>query len=190
MIAIILAGGEGRRIGREKPLVRVNGRRMVDIVVDGVKKSRIDEFFIAISKNTQKTGEYCKLMGYKTLETSGSGYHEDLSELLDLFHEFVSVSCDLPFLKGEHINEMLDAYKGRSITGAVPLEILPQGIVPSYVFRYEEKTLIPCGLNIVTSSEDSSVFIFDDPLLGINVNTKDDLEIAKFILRISPSHAP
>jgi len=36
---------------------------------------------------------------------------------------------------------------------------------------------------VVTSSKDTIPFVFNDPLLGINVNTRDDLRIANIILQ-------
>ena len=191
MIAIILAGGESSRMRgisaerREKALITIarpgNQKRLIDLVVESVQESKVEDFFVAITKNTPKTEGYCKSVGYKTVETPGKGYHEDLHYLLRSYPEFVSVTCDIPFLRSEHINALIDAYLAHriSITGAVPLAIMPKGITPSYTFEHEGKRLVSCGINVVTRSEDSIPFIFDDPLLAINVNTSDDLRIAR-----------
>jgi adenosylcobinamide-phosphate guanylyltransferase len=191
MIAIILAGGESSRMRgisverREKALITIdrrgNQKRLIDLVVESVRESKVEDFFVAITKNTPRTEGYCKSVGYKTVETPGKGYHEDLHYLLISYPEFVSVTCDIPFLRKEHINALIDAYLAYhiSITGAVPLAIMPKGITPSYTFDHGGKKLVSCGINVVTRSEDSIPFIFDDPLLAINVNTRDDLRIAR-----------
>ncbi|MHC1611554.1 MAG: NTP transferase domain-containing protein [Candidatus Methanospirareceae archaeon] len=190
MIAIILAGGRGSRLKRgrdEKALItmgkRGNQRRLLDMVVETVRASNVEDFFVAITKSTPKTEEYCKLANYKILETPGEGYHEDLWYLLPRYLEFVSVACDIPFLRSEHINAIIDAYYAHhiSVTGAIPLDILPESITPSHSFEYEGKELVSCGINVVTNSKDSIPFIFDDPLLGINVNTDADLRVARSI---------
>jgi adenosylcobinamide-phosphate guanylyltransferase len=178
MIAVILAGGKSSRISIEKQLMEVDGKKMINRVVDAVNDSKAEDFIVAVTRNAPKTREYCKSMRYKTIETSGNGYHEDLRELLNFFPEFVSISSDLPFLKGEHIDLMIDAYQGCSITGAIHIDAIPQGVTPSHVFEHDGKSLVALGLNIVTPSEGSSILIFDDPVLGINVNTRRDLEIA------------
>lgn len=193
MIAIILAGGKSSRmtgrIGEEKALIKIGGsgnqKRLIDLVVESVRESKVEDFIVAISKNTPKTAKYCKLVGYEVVETPGKGYHEDLRYLLRRYPEFVSVACDIPFLRSEHINAIIDAYlshKSRiSITGAVPLDIVPN-ITPGYTFEHKGKRLVSCGINVVTSSKNSIPFLFDDPMLAINVNTPDDLRIARRML--------
>ncbi len=191
MIAIILAGGKSNRMtgrkGEEKALIKIgesgNQKRLIDLVVRSVRESKVDDFIVAISKNTPKTAEYCKLVGYVVVETPGEGYHEDLRYLLLRYPEFVSVACDIPFLRSKHINAIIDAYLSHrvSITGAVPLNIVPN-VTPGYTFEHEGKKLVSCGINVVTSSKNSIPFLFDDPLLAINVNTPDDLRIARRML--------
>ncbi len=198
MIAIILAGGKGSRMNRgtytasEKALIRIgkrgNQKRLLDLVVETVRASNVEDFFVAVTKSTPKTKEYCKFANYKTVETPGEGYHEDLWYLLPRYPEFVSVACDIPFLRSEHINAIIDAYHSHrvSVTGAIPLDMLPESesITPSHSFEYGGKELVSCGINVVTNSKDSIPFIFDDPLLAININTDADLRVARRILAL------
>jgi adenosylcobinamide-phosphate guanylyltransferase len=185
MIAIILAGGKSSRMGwhegGEKAVTKIDGKRLIDLVVNSVSESKVADFIVAISDNTPETEEYCKSVRYKTVVTPGAGYHDDLQYLLQRYPQFISIACDIPFLRREHINEMIDAFSSHciSITGAVPREIVPKEVIPGYTFVHEGKELVSCGINVVTSSEDSIPFLFNDPLLGINVNTPDDLRIAE-----------
>lgn len=211
MIAIILAGGKSRRLCRrkdggedkEKALVRIaehgqgyrNRRRLrlLDIAVESVRASKAEDFFVAITKNTPMTDEYCKHANYKTIETPGEGYHEDLWCLLRDYPEFVSIACDIPFLGSEHINAIIDAYLSRtprvSVTGAVSVDILPRNLTLTLMltpgqghtreFEYAGKRLLACGINAVTNSKDSRPLIFDDPLLALNINTRADLRLTR-----------
>jgi adenosylcobinamide-phosphate guanylyltransferase len=179
VIAVIMAGGKGSRIGYiEKPLIEFKGTKLVDIVADAVKKSKISEFFIAVSPNTWKTLKYCTAK-YKILYTEGRDYHEDIQSILNKFKVYVSITVDLPFIKSEHIDEIVDYFYNentieKSITGVIPLKLVPKGITPQFVIN----DFVPVGLNIVTNSEHSEIFVFDDPKLGININTLADLDIA------------
>ena len=212
MIAIILAGGKGSRMrgegekkekkGRggaetEKALIKIGGQRLIDSAVESVQASRAEGLLVAVTRNTPKTTEYCELVNYGTVKTPGESYHADLGFLLLRWPAFVSVACDIPFLQGWHLNALLDAFSHLrscvSVTGAVPLDILPRGakggekgerawkkrVTPSYTFEHEGKTLVSCGINVVTNSEDSVPLVFSDPLLGVNVNTREDLENAQ-----------
>jgi adenosylcobinamide-phosphate guanylyltransferase len=190
MIAIILAGGKSSRMRErikesEKALVMIgrygNQKRLLDLVVESVRASLVEDFLVAVTTHTPKTEAYCQHMSYKTIETPGEGYIEDLQHLLLSYPAFLSIACDIPFLRKEHLNAIIGAYHVHriSITGAVPLDILPNGITPSYTFDYGDKKLVSCGINVVTRSEDSIPFIFDDPLLAININTSEDLNVAQ-----------
>jgi len=201
MIAIILAGGKSSRLGegKEKALIKIGRsgsgsgsetpKRLIDLVIENVRDSKAEEFLVAISKNTPKTEEYCKSQDYELLETPGKGYHADLRYLLARYPEFVSVACDIAFLKPEHINSIIDFYShndsgignstSTSITGAVPQDIIPPYVFPSYVFEHDGRKLVAVGLNIVTNSIKNLPLVFNDPLLAININTPLDLEIVK-----------
>ncbi len=195
MIAIILAGGKSSRLGegKEKALIKIDRsgsesetqKRLIDLVIENVRDSKAEGFLVAISKNTPKTAEYCKSHDYVLLETPGKGYHADLRYLLARYPEFVSVACDIAFLKPAHINSIIDFYShndfdrgnSTSITGAVPLDIIPPYVVPSYVFEHNGRKLVAVGLNIVTNGRKNLPLVFNDPLLAININTPLDLEI-------------
>jgi len=216
MRAIILAGGKSRRLCRrkdegededkEKALMRLaiaghgqgyrNPRRLslLDIAVESVRASKAEDFFVAITKNTPMTVEYCKHANYKTIETPGEGYHEDLWSLLrDYYPEFVSIACDIPFLRSWHINAIIDAYLSHthrvSVTGAVSVDRLPRNLRLTSTrmltqdhtreFEYGGKRLLACGFNAVTNSKDSIPLIFDDPILAVNINTRADLHLAR-----------
>jgi adenosylcobinamide-phosphate guanylyltransferase len=181
LIAIILAGGRGKRMcqHKEKPLLEIGGVKMIDLVADAVKRSSVEEFYVAISPNTYETKIYCQEKGFNIIETGGKNYHVDIAFLLKLYPVFVSLPSDTPFLCCDDIDNLVMAYTKKSITGCVCVDSLPEGITPSHTFEFRGKIYTAIGVNIVTDSENSEIFVFDNPLLGINVNTAEELEIAR-----------
>ncbi len=166
-------------MGREKAIIELsNGIRLLDLIVSRVMESKADEFEVAVTKNTPETYLYCQEQNYRTIETPGCGYHADLRYLLDLYPVFITVACDIPFLQAEHIDALIAFYSGNSVTGAVPLSIVPDGVTPGFAFSYKGERLVACGLNVVTNSQYSVPFVFHDSMLAINVNTPADLRVA------------
>ena len=164
---------------KEKPLLEIGEVKMIDLVVDALRKSSVEEFYVAVSPNTFKTKIYCQEKGFNIIETGGKNYHADIAFLLKLYPVFVSLPSDTPFLKCDDIDDLVMAYTKKSITGCVYVDSLPEGITPSHTFECGGKIYTAIGVNIVTDSENSEIFVFDNPLLGINVNTKEELELAR-----------
>ena len=181
MITIILAGGRGNRMCQdiEKPLLEIEGRKMLDLIVNAVKDSIAEEFLVATSPRTPETKKHCQERRFDIIETEGKGYHEDVISLLESYPAFVSISSDIPFLKGSVIDTLIKAYDGVSVIGCIPMAAIPKGIKPGYTFAYNGELHAPIGVNIVTRSESSKIVVFNDSLLGINVNTMQELEIAR-----------
>ncbi|WP_456472033.1 NTP transferase domain-containing protein, partial [Methanocaldococcus sp.] len=45
-----MAGGRGSRLGFiEKPLIKINNKFLIDYIIEEVKKSKIEDFYIATS---------------------------------------------------------------------------------------------------------------------------------------------
>jgi len=187
--AVLLAGGKSSRMGFEKALAEICGKKMIEWVIDALRGTI--NFVVATSeKNAPKTKAYCMRKRYEIIETPGRGYHEDLRFIQQRIEQpaFISVSCDIPFLRSEHVNALIDAYKRtkKSITGVVPLSMLPKGFSPSHIFELSAKKYVAFGLNVVSKDEDEgAVLVFEDALLGVNVNTKAELKLANDLMRIS-----
>lgn len=191
---VILAGGSGSRMGREKGLVCIGGRPMVTSVADAVSRVA-DEVFIAVGMGRRET--YSRICSQKVclVEDSVQG-RGPLEGLMNSFirakGEYVVVApCDTPFLRSE-VLEMLRA-RATGSDGAVPVV---RGYIEPLVAVYgrnaalrsfqEELTegrgkvgdaVARLALNLVHERELKAL---DPELLSFwNVNTEDDLVKAK-----------
>ena len=188
MIGIILAGGRGDRMQQntEKPLLEIGGLKMLDLVMNAAKRSELRKVFIAVSPNTPATKKYCSKKRIPFIETRGKGYHEDLADLLNKYSSFVSIASDIPFLKSDTVDTLIKAYDGASITGCISLELVPEGVKTAYVIECDRKLYVAIGVNVVTNLKRSKIVVLNDPLLGINVNTIGELEVARRIFENKP----
>jgi len=174
---VIMAGGRSKRMGVEKPVIRVGGKPML-LRVHG-QAEVVDDVVVAFSRNTPRTKELCLREGIPSVETPGRGYVEDIQWLLREFGPFISVSADLPFIKASDFQIIEKAFDGRtSLTGVLPLEKIPRDLNPTV---YRGYAIV--GLNAV-GTEGERFFELSNPLLALNVNTPEELKLAEKIARL------
>ncbi len=172
-----MAGGKSSRMGKEKPALKVGGVPMLLRVYREVKK--VDETTVALSKNTPRTKELCLREGIPFVETPGKGYVEDLVYLLREFGPFISVSADLPFVRAGDLLAIGKAFDRKtSLTGVLPLNLVPRDLKPVI---YKGYAIV--GLNAV-GTESEEFFELSNPLLALNVNTPEELKLAKRIAEL------
>ncbi|MEM4310774.1 MAG: nucleotidyltransferase family protein [Nitrososphaerales archaeon] len=114
--AILLAAGEGKRMERIKPLVKIKGKPMIQIIFDKIKAAKVDEKIIVlgfmadtiinlfhfedskliINKNFREGMGSSLALGIKALDSSSSAC------LIFL--------ADKPFVSIETINRIIDIY--------------------------------------------------------------------------------
>ncbi len=189
MVTVVMAGGHGRRLamrGREKPLVSVQGRPLVDRVTTVLRACGERELFVAVSRHTPRTEAYCRAVGLPTVRTPGDGYSADVRFLSRRLAPFDTIAADLPFLPLGALERFRHATHRRrgNWVGLLPerLAINPG----TTALRWPEpiRSAGVCrivGVNRVASREPgpSRPFLFDDPWVGVNVNAREDLHWAR-----------
>ncbi len=189
--ALIMAGGKGTRMGLdvEKPLVEINGKPMVQYVIDALKNTdKIDHIIVAISKNTRKTETFLNEQGVDTIETPGDGYVNDLGFIISNFRLddiLLTITADLPLINSDMVSYVLEEYEKSNkpaMSVLVPVHIFEKyGIKPTMTFG----NLIPSGLNILRSinkTQDEKVLIIERIELALNINTYEDIKLLKKLL--------
>jgi len=119
MPAVLLCGGRGTRLDghREKPLVPVAGRPMIERVLDALAAARISRVVAVVSPHTPVTAnrlrdEFTESVAVPctVLDGSGDGYVSDLNRALDTVGKpAVTVAADLPLLRGSDVDPAIDA---------------------------------------------------------------------------------
>ena len=85
--AIIMAAGIGKRMQpltfmTPKPLVKVNGVRMIDTVVDGLRQNSINEIYVVVGHLKEQFYEWGKEKGIKIIENP---YYDTCNNISSLY---------------------------------------------------------------------------------------------------------
>ncbi len=120
--AIVLAGGEGRRMGGlDKGLIALHGRPLVEWVLTRIRP-QVTEILISANRNFETYGRF----GHPVLPDRTEGFVGPLAGiargLIEARHELVlAVPCDTPFLPDDLVARLYTALAGGAHDLAVPL---------------------------------------------------------------------
>ena len=186
MMGVIMAGGRANRLrtGREKGLLKIGGRTLLERAARALEVDGIKERSVAVTDWTKETAQLADTLGLSTTRTMGRGYHEDVLELLDSLDKFVSLNVDVPFANRSHVERIIAVGREDSLAAVIPRSIALIEPDSESIVRHERLgELVWVGLNLVTPEPEISFVVYDDPLLSINVNTKEDLAFAEQVAR-------
>ncbi len=199
-----MCGGKASRMqqqqqqqgGIEKPLLKVEGIAMVERVISALAGSdRFDRIVAAVSPNTPKTNEFLKSEGIETIETAGEGYSQDLSRLLSKLRpqKVMAVPGDIPLLNSQTVNEILNNIINNDRQEQEPATsiILEKGFVekigvkPSIVLMNQychSGITVFNTMAVGTEPVQERYLVMNRKEIALNVNTKEELELAEKLL--------
>lgn len=191
-----MAGGLGTRLQMgEKPMAKLLGRPLIDYVVRALEKSSIERIFVATTPNVPKTKRWAEERGLVTVETPCHGYVPDMIiavEVAEIKRPVLIVMADLPLLKDRIVDEILEVYEKvaePALSVHTSLEIHRRiGSRPDALFNYQGEFIVPAGINVLNGArikeeQEDYHLIMDKIELAVNVNTSQDLEICRSILK-------
>ncbi len=194
MLALILAGGEGSRLGMgEKPLVIICGRPMIAWVIEAFTAGGL-EVVVVTSRRTPMTLNYLRAQGVEFYQGAGQGYIEDIVEAvteLDVTAPLFTSVADIPCLRHQHVKEIRDDYLTReepALSTWIPQSICqPEGCRTDYREAVNGIQAVPIGVNIllgerIREPQEEHRLLLHDPALARNVNTKEELEAVRKVL--------
>jgi adenosylcobinamide-phosphate guanylyltransferase len=198
MLALIMAGGEGRRLNLgEKPLISILDRPMISWVIDAFLAAGYDPVVVT-SFHTPMTTNWCRVQGIDCCKTAGGGYIEDMMEAVGVLGEseplFISVS-DIPCITGDIIRTIEAAYRSSGKDACSTW--IPSDLIKScrdgmpYREQIQGTEACPAGINIlrgdhISEPQEELQILLHEPRLALNVNTRSDRENAAFFLKNPP----
>ncbi len=115
----VLAGGESTRLGFDKCMIEINGKRLIEIVTD--KLSSIFSRVIIIAKDAKKFERYEVWTDILPIKAAISGLHTILS--LSTYNWNFVTACDMPFINRNlirYIESIALSYDYREIDAIIP----------------------------------------------------------------------
>lgn len=191
LVAVILAGGEGRRIGGNKPVILLDGHRLIDRAISHVAQWRIPAS-VAVREPGQ-AGSSCIPEIFDDPRVAGP-----LGGLLGALtwakafgaRRMITIPCDMPNLPGD-LKSRLDTEVARLDRPAVATSMQRRHPVCAvWPVRCLEPLRVYAddgGLSLMGALEICSAVEVDWTVQGLdpfhNVNTMDDLAHARRSLR-------
>ena len=200
MIAAVMCGGAATRMKKartEKPLLSVGGTPIITRVIQSLHEAQSFERVVAVvSPNAPTTRQFLESRGVETFETPGSGYSLDLSLVLKAMKpaKVFVISADMPLVGARVIGEILAAPQSRPLLSVVLTNAFVEslGIAPSVAFSRGGVDYCYAGISIFDTSHlseeggvkvvDEEYIVRDDIELAVNVNTKEEMELAEKLL--------
>jgi adenosylcobinamide-phosphate guanylyltransferase len=193
MYAVLMAGGRGKRLilDFEKPILIINGRTMIERIIDELRRSDLDGIYVCTTKDTPLT-ERLVSHSYeekvKVINTAGLGYIEDMRECAkkaDMEEPFIYISADLPLINFRMINYIISFYESReedALSVFLKREVYDKyDIETEMVLHYRGEEIVPVGINIINGKrieeeQEEYKLILDIPELAFNINRIVDYE--------------
>ncbi len=190
MIGLIMAGGKGTRMqldDEEKLLLNYKKKPIILHVVDALQNSNCFTKIVALtSSNSPRTEKILKEAGVDTISSSGNSFVSDLNEMLRQLDDFVFVtSGDLPLLDSEIVKKIVEHSPTDQIwTNIVTSFSFQKSLNTSLGVKVKSEDYFNTGINIVNAKKITNLepikeyfLVFDDKRVGLNLNTKTDLEL-------------
>ena len=180
---IILASGFSNRMGHNKLLIEVDGIKVIERVINACKKSLVDEIILIYRVEELKVlGE---MHGIKTIFNPNAHLGQSAAVILGVenskdLNAFMFIVGDQPYLDTNVINRTIEEYKKDINRIVVPYYNQKFGMPIIFPNCYKVdllkvkgdkggREIIDNNINLV-----SKVY-FDNELLGIDIDTIDDL---------------
>ena len=122
--AIILAGGEGRRLaGRDKGWLHYRGRSMIEQVLARIQ-GQVDDIVISCNRNRSRYQE----LGHTTVSDGDKGFRGPLAgiaaaEPLCRADYILLCPCDTPLLPTDLVARLLPALQQSGADAAIPVDV-------------------------------------------------------------------
>ena len=190
MIGLIMAGGKGTRMNLDNEKLLLKYKKPVILhVVDSLNDSQCFSNILALtSSNSPNTKKLLQENNIEVFDTSGIGYVEDLTLVLQSRSDSMLVtSGDLPLLDEEIIQKIVKNYNPEKTWTSILVTnkfLTTLGLESDYSIHYNNQKCNYTGISLINVNKinssknlDENYIIIDDKRIAFNLNTKNDYEL-------------
>lgn len=187
MIALIMAGGRGKRmkITKEKLLLRYN-KPLISHVVEALQKSNcFSRIIAATSIHSKQTRLLLSRSHIEILDTPGHGYVLDLNLILKSLNDYIFIiSGDMPLIDKQIIEKIIGLHDTDNVWTSY---LITKNFVTEFQISYsktitfQNQECVLTGLSIVNSNKIKDLshivetyIILNDRRIAVNINTLKD----------------
>lgn len=126
--AIVLAAGQATRFGRCKQLVFVDGKALLDRVLDNLRASKIDDIVVVLGAHAEEIRRQISFEGVRVVmnpdfaDGMSTSIQAGLRALPESAEAAMIVLADQPFVTPRTLDLLIDEYS----------RVRPMGLVPTY----------------------------------------------------------
>jgi adenosylcobinamide-phosphate guanylyltransferase len=171
----------------------IGGIPVIRRVIDALSSSEnVDRVLVSVSGNTKETERYLRSEGFETISTSGNDFMDDLHKAFEVMNgRFVMTApSDMPLLMRHAVDTFYNFFDPDTMESAIAVvsenTVRSVGISPSYSIDINGRKWVISGLCImdrIKTLDDvflNEAYMLTDMFeLAVNVNTKEELELAR-----------
>jgi adenosylcobinamide-phosphate guanylyltransferase len=190
MIGLIMAGGKGTRMNLDNEKLLLKYKKPIILhVVDSLNDSQCFSNILALtSSNSPNTKKLLQENNIEVFDTSGIGYVEDLTLVLQSRSDSMLVtSGDLPLLDEEIIQKIVKNYNPEKTWTSILVTnkfLTTLGLESDYSIHYNNQKCNYTGISLINANKinssknlDENYIIIDDKRIAFNLNTKQDYDL-------------
>lgn len=184
--AVILAGGKSSRMEFDKQFIKINEKRLLEIMINKLRKE-FDDIIIVTNKPEQYVGSSCKIVCDEIKQRGPlSGIHIGLKESSSKYVYFLA--CDMPNINIDYIRYMKEKIRDLDVDACITrvgnrLEHFNAFYSRNIIKDIEKLLLENCRAIVYLTDKVNTFYIKEQDArkyspnwdMFLNINTKEDL---------------
>ncbi len=188
---LILAAGQNKRKGREKPILQHEMAALIDVVVGNLRSSKLDELLLILGHDARRMVQKLSIGGLKVVINPtpsvgiSASLQRGLAHLDDRCKAVMVAMGDMPLVTSATVDQIIDSFTKSKKGIAVPVHNGDRGYPVMFDKQKYFDSLLALrgnvGIGVVLEQNPKDILevkIKSDEVI-VDVDTHQDLEVVK-----------